>query len=174
MEIKNKEAFKFALRELVEKNIRQFPFYFWFNILINFAIIFGFVFLILMLVAFFSAPDPSLIHFVIPIGMFLYSVAYVTVGSFLKNLDILHELRSDHWGVDIKDYEWDHVMQFIEDLPMKIEDAERMKVSLSFGKLINLLDLFGLIIYEGETCDLDRVSRRDVEKIMERNGIVTE
>ena len=163
MEIKNKEIFKAALRELVEKHIRQFPFYFAANIVINLFLAAGFAILAGMLVY----SSGGLISYAIPVAMFLYMIAYVTVGSLIKNLNILHELRSDGWGVDVKDYEWDHLAHFVLDLPMKLEDVRRMKIALSFGKLIGLLDLFGIIRVEGGMCVLDRIYQHDIEKTME-------
>ena len=167
MEIKNKEAFKAALRHLVEKNIRQFPFYFWFNIVINLVLIFGFVVLVSVVIA----SKGELVEGIIPLAMFLYLIAYITLGSFFKNVEILQELRRIHYGLDVKPYEWDHVFHFIADLPMETEEVERMKASLSFGKLINLLDLFGIIVFEEGRCILDRVSGRDIERLMEEEGI---
>jgi hypothetical protein len=47
------------------------------------------------------------------------------------------------------------VIQFIEELPRKKEEIEKIKVALSNDKLINILELIGLISCEDDIYDID-------------------
>jgi len=62
-------------------------------------------------------------------------------------------------------------LDFIEHLPMSKEEVERVKVSLSFGKLIDVLDLFGMVNCKGEVYDLGIIFRYEIEEALEKNKV---
>jgi ABC-type multidrug transport system fused ATPase/permease subunit len=159
MEIKNKEFLKAQLKAKVALNIKQFPFYFYFNIFINIVV----AVLIVATMFFIGFVPPILIQGMMVI-VFLLVIFHITVRDLFKNIRILNTIRAGHYDLDIEDYELDNTLEFIEQLPMSKEEAERMKEELSFSKLINLLDLFGIICCKDGMYDLDLIVRNEMEE----------
>jgi hypothetical protein len=75
------------------------------------------------------------------------------------------------YDLDVEDYELDNVIEFFEDLPMKKEELERVRVTLSFEKLINILELFGIIYCEGGVCDVDVIFKCRTKEAIGEDGI---
>lgn len=171
MEIKNKEAAREYLKAKVQKNIEQFLFYFYGNIIINIIILAVIVLTVGMCVLSLMTLStiPELLAYGIMSSIFLSGILSITFRNFLKNIRILNALRADHYDLYVKDYEWDHLFGFIEQLPMSKEEVERAKASLSFGKLIDILDLFRIINCENDIYDLDIAFRYKIEEADEKN-----
>lgn len=166
MEIKNKEIFRAELKAEIAKHIKEFPVFFFGNIVIN-------VIVIAMIVA-----TASFLAFSLKIKMpssafgyglifiaFLLSVLSIMGRDFFKNIRILKAIRAKNYELEVEDYELDNLVEFIEGLPMSREDVEQMKISLSFGKLIDILDLFEIIYCEKGVYNLDLAFKYRVEEI---------
>jgi hypothetical protein len=154
MEIDNKEAYRVELKSVLTERIRQFPIYFYGNIIINIFIMAVVIVSAVIIVAALRF-DPAVITFGFLFITALLSALSITMRNFLKNIRILNAIRAGDYDLDIEDYELDNVIEFFEDLPMKKEELEQVKVTLSFEKLINILELFGIIYCEGAVCDVD-------------------
>jgi hypothetical protein len=174
MEIKNKEAFKAKLRAEIAKHIKEFPVYFYGNIIINILIVVLIiaaattVALGLMALGENTSEDIAAIPIYgfafISLLMWIFSI---TIKGFLKNVRILKAIRVGHYELKVEEYELDNTLQFIEKLPMSKEDVERIKVSLSFGKLVDVLDLFGIICCKESVYDMDIISRYELNESSE-------
>jgi hypothetical protein len=163
MEIKNKEKFKLILREEIMQYIKQFPVYFWMNILINLIIIAVFILTAVAIFFSISVYQSGFVYYGLIFMAVLLKMLHTTFRNFLKNLHILGELKEKQYGNEIEEYELDNIVEFVEQLPMKKEEVEKMKIELSYGKLINILDLIGIITYENDMCYLDVRLQEKVE-----------
>jgi hypothetical protein len=165
MEITDKKAFKKELREKIMEYMRKFPFYFYGNIVINIILIVllaGIVFI--FLASFFNLPSALPGYGFIAIGIIL-RILSVTFGNFLKNIRIISSVRNNDYELEIEEYELDHILELIEKLPMEEDEIKRMKVELSYGKLIDILDLIGIINNEDGVYDVNtEIKARMMEK----------
>lgn len=147
MEIKEKLIFKIGLKKEIDRYIKEFPIYFYGNILVNISLI-----ILCLILLFFACVsmgfDLRASGYLIAVILFFGSIMRITFKGFLRNLNILHEIGKGKYTFGIEDHEMDMVVEFLEDLPMKKEDVEQMKVALSFDKLIDVLEAADIINYE--------------------------
>jgi hypothetical protein len=163
MEIKNKEKFKLILKEEILQYTRQFPVYFWLNILINLLIFLVLIATALVIALSVSVYPSSFAFYGLVFMAALLKILHITFGNFLKNLRILGALKEKHYGYEIEEYELDNIAEFIEQLPMKKEEVEKMKIELSYGKLIEILDLIGIITFDNGMYYLDVKLQEKIE-----------
>jgi hypothetical protein len=93
----------------------------------------------------------------------------VTIKGFFRNIKILKSIQAGDYEFGIEDHEMDNAIEFIEDMPIKKEEIERMRVALSFNKLIDVLEYAHIIKCSEGLYDLDLVFKYRIEKIMEDN-----
>jgi hypothetical protein len=149
MQIKDKALFKKMINDQVNKYIEEFPTYFYGNIFIN-------VFLLVCLIA-------SIIFSVIPgflyAGIFsmfvVINILRVTFKNFRRNMRILGNIDEGQYDFGLEDYEMDDIVEFMEDLPKSKEEINRLKVSLSFNKLIDILVVTKILYYYKKTYDIN-------------------
>jgi len=169
MEIKNKEAFKAELKRVIALRIKQFPYFFYGNILINIIIVAVIIATLFFVVAsLITIKAPAIFVYGVALIAFLSSILSITMRDFFKNIRILNAIRAGHYDLGVEDYELDNTLEFIEQLPMSKSEVERMKIELSFGKLINVLDVFGIINCEGEIYNIDLVFKYETEEAIEK------
>jgi len=151
---KNEQTFKADLKVTIEKRIHQFPFYFYFNIIIN-------IFLVLLLI---GAAAFVVMDFSSGLGygvygllfmVFLMGVFPITLRGFFRNVHIFHALRTGNYKIEIEDYEMDHAVDFIEHLPKSKEEVEEIKIALTFGRIIEMLELLDIVYCENNVYKLD-------------------
>lgn len=164
MEIRNKEAFKVELRKEIDKHMKEFPVFFYGNIIINIVLIAIIVAAGSFIALTLEMREPDILTYGLFFIGFILSILSVTMRSFFKNVRILSAIRAIHHDFDVDNYELDNLVGFIEQLPMKREEVERMKISLSYGKLINILDLFNIISCEKGIYDMDIIFEFQTEE----------
>lgn len=139
MIIKDKNRFKLEVRKKIDKYIKDFPVYFYGNIIFNIAIV-----LIMVASLLFAAfcirynLEGSIYAIFLFIG--LSPVLQITFKGFLRNIKTLRKIEAGDYEFGIEDHEMDNAVEFIEDLPINKEEVERMRASLSFNKLIDVLE----------------------------------
>jgi hypothetical protein len=179
MEVKNKEALKQEIQDRVDVYVKEFPIYFAGSIIINLMLFF-----ILLACAVYTviSIDLSLISGR-PVGV---EGIYYGFGGMILIMPVIkytwHNLRRCFRGLklmskgkydfEIEDYELDHAAEFIEQLPMKKEELEKMKVELSFGKIIDILEVIGIISCRRGIYDVKIVFDCEVDELM-REKVIT-
>lgn len=171
MQIKNKALFELELKAKVAHYVKHFPAYFWGNILINIVLVIGLV-VFSSFVAMGMSSGQGDEGGQVAVGgimavIFIFSILRITARGFWKNLEIIREIRAGDYELGIEHHELDNAIEFIEDLPLNVAEVEQMRVSLSFGKLIHVLETSGVICFRDGMCDLDLVFRRDVGHVLE-------
>jgi len=168
MEIKNKEYFKAELKKEITKHVRQFPLFFYGNIVINFLIL-AVILATISFIILSLAMEPA-VHLIV-YGAFLIvslgSIFSITIRDFFKNIRILNALRENNYEAGIEEYELDNIVEFIEQLPMSKEEIEDMRKELSFDKIFDMLELFSIISCEKGIYDLDIVFKYEAEGELE-------
>ena len=158
MKIENKEAFKAELKKKMALHIKQFPVFFYGNLIINIIIVVLIVVsAIVILLSLYTMRVPQILAYGGIFIVILSSIFARTFRDFLKNVRVLNAIRAGHYDLGIEDFELDDVIEFFEQLPLSKSEVDRMKVELSFGKLIDVLDLFGVITCEGGVYELDAI-----------------
>lgn len=178
MEIKNKEDFKAQLKAEIELNIKQFPFYLYGNIIINLIILVMIIAIAIFISGIFKisletsigSSMVSLVWYGSLFIIFMASILTFTIKDFFKNIHILRVIQAGHYDLGIEEYELDNTLEFIEQLPMTEEEVERMKKELSFGKLINVLDLFNIINCENGIYDIDLIFKYKTEETIDEKS----
>jgi hypothetical protein len=142
MEIENKEEFKIEIKNEIEEYMNQFPTFFYGNILINcllLAVIISSVIFIAVSFRFLLPYEAYGLVFLVSVS----GVFSITIRNFFRNLRTIHMMRA--YDFEIQSYEMDNAVEFFEKLPLKKEEVDRMKIELSYGKLIEIFDLAGII-----------------------------
>lgn len=174
MEIKDKQLFRIEMRNKIDKFVKDFPVHFYGNAIINSVLVFG-IFCVLAVYfmsirysqGFIFAPvSQELLVYGIFIIISISAVLRVTIKSFLRNLDILRDMHSGKYAFGIGDHEMDNAIEFIEELPMKKDEVDRLRTSLSFDKLINVLEATRIISCENNEYVMDIVFRYKMINIL--------
>jgi len=166
MEIKNKEIFKAEIVKKVNKYIKQFPFYFYGNIITNIILVAIIIIAVFFVVA--SWQFSTAIFFYGPVSIaFVSSILRITVKDFLKNIKTLEKIKAGHYDFGVEDYELDNAVEFLEELPKPKEEVDQMKGELSFGKLVDVFEATNIISYENGLYNIDRIFRAQTEAVME-------
>jgi hypothetical protein len=161
--IDRKTILKNEIRKKVERYIKEFPIYFYGNIIINILLIASAA--IATLFASLSwRVDFRITWFGILFIAVIFGIIRVTFKGFLRNVHILKTIREGHYDFEIEDYEMDNAVEFVEDLPKQKEDVEQMKLALSFGKLIDILRAARVITCRNGVYEMDIVFRYDFEE----------
>lgn len=166
MEIIDKKTYKTEIKKRVDKYMKEFPFYFLFNIFLNFILIF-----LIILSALFvvmgakSGIGEAGYGFIAIVG--LLSVLGITSSGFFKNINTLKSIREGDYDFEIEDHEMDNAIEFIEDLPAKKEDVEKLRLSLSYDKIFDVLETVDIIVCKNGSYDINLRFKYQVEQIME-------
>ncbi|HOW60562.1 MAG TPA: hypothetical protein P5548_01430 [Candidatus Moranbacteria bacterium] len=167
MEIKNKLLFKTEVKKKIDRFIKEFPIYFFINIVINISLI-----VMILGSAFFVAFSLEMlgtgIHaYIILFIAFLSLVFRITIKGFFRNIKILKSIQAGDYEFGIENHELDNAIEFIEDMPIKKDEVEKMRVALSFNKLIDVLEYARIIKCSKGLYDVDLVFKYRVEKVIE-------
>lgn len=152
MEVENKELLRVELRKKIDKYIKEFPIYFYSNIFLNLIIISLIIITSIVTIALYEA---GFLFFGALTIITLLSVCRITLRGFLRNLKIIKNMNKGSYDFDIKSHEMDNAIEFIEDLPMAKVDVDKLRVALSFNKLIDVLDTVRIIRCGKEEYSLD-------------------
>jgi hypothetical protein len=179
MEVKNKEALKQEIQDRVDIYVKEFPIYFAGSIIVNLMLIF-----ILLASAIYTviSIDLSLISGK-PVGIegtyygfagmiLIMPVIRYTLHNLRRCFRALKLMSESSYDFEIEDYELDHAAEFIGQLPMKKEEVEKMKVELSFGKIIDILEVIGIISCRRGIYDVRIIFDCQVDELM-REKVVT-
>lgn len=150
MKIKDKEQLKIEIKGKITKFTKEFPFYFFVNIFINIFLLI-IIFLIFFLF-FLIARQAGEVIFLVFIVM---GIMTVTFKNFLRNIKILHGMYNGDYDFEIDDHEMDNAIEFLEDLPLNISEVNKLRISLSFNKIINVLESSGIITKKKGVWDVD-------------------
>ena len=167
MKIKNKEILKIELKKQIDEYIDRFPIYFYGSIFIN---LFFFAAISLIIISFLF--QPVLILFVPVIIIIIIPCVLFDKRFFEKyNYDVYKKIRAGRYNFEINDHEMDNVVEFIAELPMKREEAERLRVALCFNRSLDSLEKFGIITFENGLCDIDLKFKYRIERAEELAGL---
>lgn len=144
---------KNILKEGIKKEIDLFVKYFSIHFLGNILLIVAFLVVVPLLggslsITFGLKINALEAHFFIGslIGLIIIlPIVKILIDSFLRNIKILNNIRKGDYNFGIESHEMDNMIEFIEDLPIKIEDVNRLKKSLSFGKIVEVLEATRII-----------------------------
>lgn len=169
MEIFEKENFKLEIKQKIDNYVRGFPFHFYFNIIINLVLLA----IILVLSAFAVLFLDNLgfadgIQYLVIGIIVLSSILRVTAKSFFKNIRVLHQIQAGDYAFGIEDHELDNMIEFVEDLPLKKDEVEKMRKALSFDKIIDVLEAVGIIVSKDGKWDLELGLKYKAEGVMEK------
>ena len=168
MEIKDKELLKIQIKNKIDKYIKEFPIFFYGNIIINlFLIIF------LAAVAVFSAISIKIDARITVYGAFFLaigmSILKITLKDFRRNFRIIKNIAEGHYDFEIEDYEMDNVVEFMEDLPKSRDDVSQLKVALSFDKILEILVASKIITFQKKFYDVDLKFKFNFEGMFKKN-----
>jgi len=166
MEIINKKIYKTEIKNKVDKYMREFPFYFLFNILLNLITLVSIVIVAVFVALGFRFATEGSTYGLFLIAILLAFLRIISKG-FFKNINTLKSIREGNYDFEIEDHEMDNAIEFIEDLPMKKEDLERMRKSLSYDKIIDVLETVNIITYKDGFYDVDLIFKYRTEQAME-------
>lgn len=166
MEIIDKKTYKIEIKNKVDKYMKEFPFYFLFNILLNLITIASIVIVaVFVALGLRFATEGSAYGLVLIAGLLAF-LKIISKG-FFKNINTLKSIREGNYDFEIEDYEMDNAIEFIEDLPIKKEDLERMRKSLSYDKIIDVLETVNIIICKNGLYDVDLIFKYRTEQAIE-------
>lgn len=166
MYIKDKHKFKIEIKNKINKYVREFPIYFYGNILINI------IFIVIMVGCIFFAGFSIRYNiegagYAVIAVVVLIPIIQVTLEGFFRNIKILRKIEAGDYDFGIENHEMDNTIEFIEDLPMKKEEIERLRISLSYNKLVDVLETAKIIECEGKTYDVNLVFKYKVGDLIE-------
>lgn len=154
-----KEIFRAEIKRIIEKSISQFPYYFFGNVALNVFLLLLWIFSLAVFFIGIEAGNAEYMAYTLIFMGFISGIFRVTLLGLSRNIHIFHVLRAGHYDLEIKDYEMDHALDFVGSLPKIKQEVERIKISLSFGKIVELLELFGVICCKKDIVDLDPLLR---------------
>ena len=169
MEIFEKENLKLKIKKKIDDYVEDFPFHFYMNIIINLslvaiiAVLFSFAVLLLGNLGFVEGIQYLIITIVV-----LGAILKVTAKSFFKNIRVLHQIQEGDYAFGIEAHELDNMIEFVEDLPLKKDDVEKMRKTLSFDKIIDVLEAVGIIVLEHGKWNLELGLKYKAEGVMEK------
>jgi hypothetical protein len=170
MEIENKDILKQEIKNNVDKYIKQFPIYFFGNILINVILIVSIAAIAAMGISSFFMPirngygDAFVIGLVILV--FLLAFLRIMLKGFLSNLRILGRIKAGDYIFAVEDYEMDNAVELIAMLPMEKEDIDKTRVALSYNKIIDVFETVGIIERKNTVLEINIVFKYQVDKAM--------
>ncbi|MEF3692168.1 MAG: hypothetical protein V3574_03910 [Candidatus Moraniibacteriota bacterium] len=169
MEIFEKQKLKLDIKRKIDDCVRAFPFHFYVNVIINLVLI-GIIlillaFVVLMLVNLGFADG---LEYLIITILVLGTILKVTGKSFLKNIRVLHQIQDGDYAFGIEDHELDNMIEFVEDLPLAKDEVERMRKTLSFDKIIDVLEAVEIIVLKDGKWDLELGLKYEAEGIMKK------
>lgn len=174
MIIKDKQIFRVEIKNRIEKYVQEFPVYFYgnifFNVILLLIILAVSIAIILVIIASSLYEIIEVIKSTYVLFLILVTVSAIfriTLKGFLKNIKILHRIQAFDYDFGVEDHEMDNAIEFIEDLPKDKDDVERMRVALSFNKIIDVLSTVKLIVFEKKLCILERKFKYDMENVLE-------
>jgi hypothetical protein len=178
MEVKNNEALKQEIKNRVAVYVKEFPIYFAGNIIVNLilALLFlaGAIYIsgIVQLNIISKGPvGIEGIYYGLAFMIFIMPISRYTLRNLRRSLQALKLMAEGKYEFEIEDYELDHAAEFIEKLPMKKEDVEKMKVALSFGKIIDIMEVIEIISCWKGIYDVRIVFDCKVDEMMREKGI---
>lgn len=155
MIITDKEILKRAIQEKIDRYVREFPIYFFGNIFFLLFFVSILIFLGVMISIYVAGGMFGAIYFLF-IGILVISYPLkMFFAGFIKTVKILHNIRKGEYVFGVETHEMDNAIEFIEDLPMSVEDVDRLKKSLSFGKIIEVLEVTRIITAHKGVYSLD-------------------
>lgn len=160
MEIKDKQLFKIEVKNKIDKFVKEFPVHFYGNMLINLVFV-----LLILVIGFFLTISIKIrsggefFAYGLVLMVAIMAALRITFNSFLRNLDILRDMQTGKYVFGIENHEMDNAVEFIEELPMKKEEVDKLRTSLSFDKLINVLEATRIISCENNEYVMDIVFR---------------
>ena len=169
MEIFEKENLKLEIKKKIDDYVEEFSFHFYFNIIINLvliaiiAVLFSFAVLLLGNLGFVDGIQYLIITIVV-----LGAILKVTAKSFFKNIRVLHQIQEGDYAFGIEAHELDNMIEFVEDLPLAKEEVEKMRKTLSFDKIIDVLEAVGIIVLEHGKWNLELGLKYKAEGVMEK------
>jgi len=169
MEIKDKLLFKTEIKNKIDKFSKEFPIYFFINIIINVSLILMMLGAALFVVFSIEMFDSGVHIYAILFIVFLSIILRVTMKGFFRNIKIVKSIQAGDYNFGIEDHEMDNAIEFIEDMPIKKDEVEKMRVALSFNKLIDVLKYARIIKCSRGLYDIDLVFKYRIEKMTEEN-----
>ena len=175
MIIKDKLLFKIEVKKKIDKFVKEFPVHFYGNLIFNLffvalAIAICVIFVLDIVYSLRTGSNPVFQDIVAygAFGLFGVLAAFrITFKGFLRNMDILRDMHAGNYAFGIDDHEMDSAIEFIEELPMKKEEIDKLRMSLSFDKLINVLEATKIIANENGEYVMDIVFRYKMIDILD-------
>jgi hypothetical protein len=167
MEIKDKQVFKIEVKKKIDKFVWEFPIYFYGNLIINLFLV-----VIILSLSFFTLAilwlprGGELSGYVIIAIVVAVFILRITLKGLFRNIRILKNIYAGDYDFEIEDYEMDNAVEFIEDFPVKKEDVERMRTSLSFNKIIDVLETASIIMCEEGVYSMDLFFKHSIENLI--------
>jgi hypothetical protein len=166
MIIRDKDRFKMEVKKRIDKYVKDFPVYFYGNILINIIIVLAMI-ASLLIAAFCILYGIEGAFYTILLFVGLSPALKTTFNGFLRNIKILRKIEAGDYEFGVEDHEMDNAAEFIEDLPMKKEEVERMRVALSYNKLIDVLETARIIESKKGVYDIGLVFKYEIGDIFD-------
>jgi hypothetical protein len=166
MIIKDKERFKIEVKKKIDKYVKDFPAYFYGNIALSIIIVIVMI-ASLLFAAFCIHYSLNGSFYAIIFFAGLSPILRITLKDFMGNIKILKKIEAGDYDFEIEDHEMDMAVEFIEDLPKSKEEVERLRVALSFNKLIDVLETTKIIESKKETYDIGLVFKYHVGELID-------
>lgn len=169
MEIKSKQILKIELEKQINEYVERFPIYFYGNTFAVALCLVTFVFLISFSI--FGLQAEIEVLFELPLLIIVAIIQVIFSKRFWMDFNIFKKIRAGRYNFEIEDHEMDNVVEFITDLPMKRDEAERLRVALSFDESLESLEKFGIIVFEDGLCDVSLKFKFRIERAEELAGL---
>lgn len=147
MIIKDKEALKKGIKEEIERFVKDFPVYFFGNILFIFILVGALIFsgVIIAIDLSLDIGTPELSGSACVAIVIILPILKIFFDALRRNVKVLNNIRKGNYTFGVESHEMGNAIECIEDLPMSVEEVERLKTSLSFGKIIDVLEATRII-----------------------------